>query len=132
MPEEVTSELKKVIAVESHELVSDIRRRAPSSDESAPLDWEGKPRVKLRDAYEVRISKDGLFSRIGIMGKKNRNQFFFATFLEFGFKHKGGGLIRRPHVRPAWNARRERVRRAIREATLRALRRVAGGNFSDV
>lgn len=128
MPDEITEELRTVIASEALEVLKSIRAGAPSSDESAPLDWEGKPRPKLRDAFEVRISKDGLKARIGIMGKVRKNQFFFATFLEFGTKL----ITAVPFVRPAWFRRREHTRRQIRKATLRALHRVARWKASDV
>ena len=128
MPDDINAEIKMVIRDESHALLADIRALAPSSNESAPLDWQGNPREKLRDAYEVRISKDGLFARIGIMGKRKKNQFFFATFLEFGTRF----ITARPHVRPAWNKRVNRTRKAIRKATVRALRRTAGLKVSDV
>lgn len=128
MPEDVTEELRKTIAVESFEVHQAIRAGAPVSDESAPLDWEGKPRPKLRDAFEVRISEDGLRSRIGIMGVKRKNAFFFVTFLEFGTKF----ITARPFIGPAWRRRRDHVRRAIRKATVRALRKTAAWKVSDV
>lgn len=128
MPDDISDEIRGIIAGESFVLLQDIQAGAPSSDESAPLDWEGKPRPKLKDAFEVRISKDGLRSRIGIMGKVRKNQFFFVTFLEFGTKF----ITARPFVRPAWFRRREHVRRAIRKATVRALRKTAQWKVSDV
>ena len=127
MPDDITEEVRAVIFAEAHTLRADISAHAPSSDESAPLDWEGNPRPKLKDAYEVRISKDGLVARIGIMGKRLKNQFFFATFLEFGTKF----ITARPHVRPAWNRRRQHTRRQIRKATVRALRKTAQWKVSD-
>jgi hypothetical protein len=128
MPEEISAEIKKVIKDESYALLAEIRSGAPSSDEFAPIDWEGKPRVKLRDAYEVRISKDGLFSRIGIMGAKKKNQFFFAIFMEFGTKF----IRARPHILPAWSKRVNGCRLAVKNATIRALHRTANMKVSDV
>lgn len=128
MPEEITAELKKTIHDQSHSLLREIQARTPVSGDAVPLSWEGNPRKHLRDAWEVRISKDGLFSRIGIMGKRNKNTFFFATFLEFGTKY----IRRIPMVVPSWTRRREHTRREIRKATLRALRRTAQWKVSDV
>ena len=128
MPEDVNAELRTIIAVEAFEVHQAISAGAPVSDESAPLDWEGKPRPKLRDAFEVRISKDGLLARIGIMGNIRKNQFFFVPFLEFGTKF----ITARPFIGPAWRRRRDHVRRALRKATVRALRKTAGWKVSDV
>ena len=128
MPENITQEIREVIADGSQKVLGDMKTRAPSSRESAPRDWEGRSRLKLRDALEARISKDGLLARIGIMGKKNRKSFFFVPFLEFGTKH----MIARPFMRPAWTRWRQYIRRNIRKATIRALRKTAGDKVSDV
>lgn len=128
MPDAVNEELRDIIFEQAHTLRAEISAGAPVSDESAPIDWEGKPRPKLRDAIEARISGDGLSARIGIMGKQRKDQFFFVPFLEFGTKF----ITARPFFRPAWLRRREFVRRSIRKATVRALRKTAGWKVSDV
>jgi hypothetical protein len=122
MPQEVTEELRTVIKTEANKVLAGIQAKTPIG--------EG-PR-HLRDAWEVRISKDGLLARIGIMGKKNQNLFFYARFLEFGFRHRGGKFIRKPMVKPTWSQRRDQTRRAVKQATLRALRRVADLKLPDV
>lgn len=133
LPLEVQSELRTTIAVQAALVRNEMRSRAPTSQEGMPDDWEGKPREHLRDAIDIRISKNGLNARIGLIGKRVMKVFFFARFLEFGFKHSGSGkFIKIPFMFPAWQAKREGVRAAVRKATLKALHTVATRPTSDV
>ena len=127
LPNEVGKELKAVIAEQAVGVVTEMRRRAPVSDDPVPTDWEGKLREHLRDALEVRISKNGLRAQIGLIGTRVMKVFFFARFLEFGTKKMG----KRPFIFPTWRARREGVRQAVKAATEKALNTVATAPMSD-
>lgn len=127
MPEGIGKELKTVIAEQAVGVVMEMRRRAPVGDDPVPTDWEGKHREHLRDALEVRISKNGLRAQIGLIGTRVMKVFFFARFLEFGTKK----MSKRPFIFPTWRSRREGVRQAVKDATVKALNAVAAEPMSD-
>lgn len=128
MPVEVTESLRRTIAVQADAVLQEMRRNVPVSSGDEPLrDWEGKPRGHLRDAIGVRISKDGLRARVGLMGARVRKVFFYALFLEFGTRK----MEKRPWAIPSWQTRKEPTRRAVRQETLKALRAVARSRPSD-
>jgi len=129
LPEEVSGELKGVIATEGAVVLSDMKSRAPVSlGALQPADFQGNPRPHLRDALDMRFSKDGLRVRIGLIGKRVMKVFFFARYLEFGTRY----IEKRPFLFPGWRARRPQTRAAIKAATVRALRRVAHASMPDV
>jgi hypothetical protein len=131
MPDAVQDELRKVIRTESEAVAGAMRDRAPVSQAAMPEDWEGKSRPRVRDAIEVRYSKDGLRAQIGFIGKRVMKVFFFVRYLEFGFRHFGGKFIKVPFIYPAWASRREAARSAVKEATIKALHGVAAQPMSD-
>jgi HK97 gp10 family phage protein len=129
MPQEVTKELKAVIANQAEGVLNEMRARAPY-DPNSWL-WNPKssrePRKHLRDALEVRISKSGLRAQIGLIGKRVMDIYFFARFLEFGTRK----MYKRPFIFSAWRARREGARQAVKDATIKALSAVAAAPMSD-
>tara|TARA_Y100001951_G_scaffold103734_1_gene113274 strand:+ start:11808 stop:12302 length:495 start_codon:yes stop_codon:yes gene_type:complete len=106
-------------------------------------------------ALEVRISKNGLDARVGIIGKQNNRDFYYVKFLEYGTKgysgsQRAGGRKRRktnksnganffgyfpdiparpahPWLRPSIDTNRDDIRVIIREAIARTLARAAKG-----
>ena len=148
LPEEVRERVGDTMGEVGTLLLRDMKSRVRVSDEAVPTDHKGRPREHLRDALEMRQSKDGLNVRVGIMGKRKKETFFFARWLEFGFRpgrprsgtasiteHRGSiGNRRRlkfPFMTPAWESRRQRARRRIKLAVLRALKTVANSRPSD-
>ncbi len=107
------------------------------------------------NALEVRISKNGLDARVGIIGKKKNRDFYYVKFLEYGTKgysgnQRAGGRKRRktnksdgqsffgyspdiparpahPWLRPSIDTNRDDIRVIIREAIARTLARAAAG-----
>lgn len=133
LPDEIQKELRTVIRNEAEGVKEAMRARAPVSESAMPQDFDGKPRQHLRDAIETRYSKDGLRVQIGLIGKRVMKVFYFARFLEFGFRHKrGGGFIKVPFMFPAWLTRRESARAAVKGATEKALLSVAAQQLPDV
>lgn len=128
LPDEINSELRTVIAEEGAAVLHEMETRAPVSEAGLPKDFQGKPREHLRDALEMRLSKDGLKVRVGLIGKKVMKVFFFARFLEFGTRKMG----KRPFIFPAWQSRRSSARKAVKDATIKALDTVCRSRPSDV
>ena len=127
LPEEINKQVRDAVAQSAFEVRDEMQRRAPVSLEGKPKDWEGKSREHLRDALEARISKNGLRAQVGLIGYWVMNFFFFARFLEFGTKK----MQKRPFFLPAWNAKREIVRKRVKDATERALLAVAQSRPTD-
>lgn len=134
MPDEINLQLRAVIREQAEGVKAEIRRRAPVSSvfSDALKDFDGKSRKHLRDAIETRYSKDGLRVRIGLIGKRVMKVFYYARFLEFGFRHRGGKFIKIPFFFPAWLARRDVARQAVKDATQKALLSVAAMRLPDV
>lgn len=133
MPEAVTEELRETILREGQGVLNEMKARAPYDPQSwlwNPVSSKA-PRPHLRDALELRVSRRGLRVEIGLIGKRVMKVFFFAKWLEFGFRHIGGKFIKVPFLFPAWRSRREGARAAVRDATERALHRVAAQPMSD-
>lgn len=128
LPDEVAEHLRRTIAVEADRVLHEMRNLAPESQGDDLRDYRGRRRKHLRDALEVRVSKNGLLARIGLMGARNKRVFYYARFLEFGTRK----MRKLPFVLPAWKLRRQYARRAVRQATVRALRAVARSRPSDV
>lgn len=129
MPDEVQFELRSVIREQGESIRQEIAQRAPvSTDLEAPRDFEGKIREHLRDAIEAVYQKDGLGVRVGIVTRRRRKIFFFARFLEFGTRF----MEKRPFLFPAWRAKREGARAAVKAATVKALQTVSKSNPPDV
>lgn len=122
MPDEVTDELRETIRKEMTAVYDDVIPEVPVSNNPGP-------RGHLRDAIQVKFSKDGLLGRVGLIGRKRNDDFFYAKFFEFGTKRPE--LPKKPFLYPAWVRRRDHLRRQVRKATIRALRRVAGRKVSD-
>ena len=127
IPEEVDEGLRQTIRDGANAALEAQRAAAPYDADSDLKDWEGKPRGHLRDQLEARISKNGLFARIGLMGKNSRKVFFFAKFLIFGTKH----IAKRDFIWRPWIPHREEIRRRVRDRTVAALERVANSRPSD-
>lgn len=129
LPDEIGKELKAVIAEQSQAVLVEMKSRAPYDQNSwlwNPVSSK-KPREHLRDALEVRISKNGLRAQIGLIGKRVMKVFFFARFLEFGTRK----MTKRAFVFPAWRVRKEGARQAVKDATVKALHAVATAPISD-
>ncbi|MDH0293655.1 HK97 gp10 family phage protein, partial [Pseudomonas sp. GD04087] len=47
------------------------------------------------NALQVKVSKNGLDARIGIIGKADNREFFYLKFIEYGTKGYSGTLYRR-------------------------------------
>jgi HK97 gp10 family phage protein len=127
MPAEVQNQLRTVVKNGAEETVFEWQKAAPVSSDPDPTDWEGKPRKKLRDAFEYRLSKTGLTAKIGLLGKSSE-AFFFWRFLEFGTRR---GVEKKPFIWPTWNRIKKTIRRDVKAAVLRGLRNVARSNPSD-
>jgi len=129
LPDEIGKELKAAIADQANGVLTEMKSRSPYD----PNSWlwnpvsSKQPRQHLRDALEVRISKNGLRAQIGLIGSRVMKVFFFARFLEFGTKK----MSKRPFIFPAWRSRREGVREAVKAATVKALHTVARSSPSD-
>jgi hypothetical protein len=133
LPDEIQNGIKAVIFAEGEGLREDMKSRAPRSQEAMPQDFDGRARQHLADAIETRYAKGGLSVRVGLIGKRVMKVFYFARFLEFGFNHKRSGRhIKLPFMFPAWQARRERARASVRQATEKALQTVAAQRLPDV
>lgn len=106
-------------------------------------------------ALQVRVSKNGLDARIGIVGKADNRQFFYLRFVEYGTKGyqdgmRSDGRKRRksnksngqsffgyapdipaqpahPWLRPSYDTNRDDIMVIIREAITSTLRRAAEG-----
>lgn len=106
-------------------------------------------------ALQVRISKNGLDARVGIIGKKANREFFYLRFIEYGTKgytggKRAGNRNRRntnksdgehwfgknpdiparpahPWLRPSIQTNRDDIRVIIRGAIDSTLRRAAKG-----
>lgn len=129
MPDEVQFELRGVIREQGEAVRREIAQRAPvSSMLETPIDYNGKPREHLRDAIEAVYQKDGLGVRVGLVTRRARKTFFFAKFLEFGTRF----MEKRPFLFPAWRAKREGARAAVKAATVKALQTVSKSNPPDV
>jgi hypothetical protein len=88
MPVVIQSGVKAAIRTETLLVRDAIRAATPESDEGIPKDWQGTPRKHLREAIKGRFSLKGLRGAVGITGKDKRI-FFFAKFLEYGFRGRG-------------------------------------------
>lgn len=155
MPDEIQDQLRGTIQRAADEVLYHQIAYAPESDDPAPVDWMGRPRLKLRQALSVKINKDGMRAQIGIIGKRASEVFFFARFFEFGARPgrkrsgdtitahrnrlsserpkggKGDGYIRQPFISRAFFVTRDKIRRNIRAASLRALQVVVRSNPGD-
>ena len=90
-----------------------IRRILQNTDNGVPdameasartLEAEIKQRVPrdsgdLADAISMKMLRRGLRAEVGIRGKKNRRNAFYARFIEFGTKGYSGRTIRRGATR---------------------------------
>lgn len=145
-PEEITAENKKVIAEEAAGLAADMASNLVAIG--------GVRTGELLDSVDFRIGAKGLSATVGPgakMGKERRGLVqAVARWLEFGTApHALGqgdtrankaqrkkerftlgaaqhpGTPARPWLIPAWIARREPMRRRLREATRKALAKLA-------
>jgi len=126
MPGEINKDLKEVIQYHSRVYLSALQAATPYSTD-LPLVSRGRARGHLRDAFEIKTARNGLAARIGLFGKRNRSLFYYLLFLEFGTKK----TARQAFVFPTWRSRRPAAQRAVKRATIVALRRVAGRKYSD-
>ena len=126
MPAVIQDELKEVIQFHSRAYLSELQAATPLSM-NEPLITRGRKRGHLRDAFEIKTAKNGLSTRIGLMGKRKRNLYYYALFLEFGI----GKGQKQEFIVPTWRKRRPQARRAVRRATIVALRKVAALPLSD-
>ena len=128
MPDAIQWQLRSVIREQVEIVRATMAARAPvSSPFKAPKDWEGKPRAHIRDAIEVKVSKDGLRAQVGFISAAVKKVFFYALYLEFGTKF----MRKQPFVFPAWREKRKSVRDAVVSATKKALADVASESNSD-
>lgn len=127
MPDEISDEVRVAVKDGAERVLFEMKARAPYDEESWLWSVKGRPRKHLRDQLEAKIAKNGLSARIGLLGKRVASEFFFWRYLEFGTKK----MEKRPFAFPAWRSVREHVRRGVREATVSALRRVAGERGPD-
>lgn len=127
LPEAIQDQVRGAIKRGSDELLFEMQRRAPVSEGAVPRAWDGAPRQHLQAELESRISKNGLTARVGLLGKRKAEVFFFWRFLEFGTKK----MEKRPFAYPAWRSVRDKVRRDIRNSIIRGLRVVVRSNPSD-
>ena len=121
MPEAINAQVRAAIDRGSREALFEMQKRAPVGEAGAQIAPSGLARKHLQDQLERRVAKNGLSARVGLLGKVSRRDFFFWRFLEFGTKK----MAKRPFAFPAWRAVREKVRRDIRNATIRGFRTVA-------
>jgi hypothetical protein len=150
MPDEIQEQVRHAIRRGADEILFHMLNFVPRSTESDPVDYKGRPRKRLYEALEHKISKDGLRARIGILGKKNAEIFFFARFFEFGARpgrkpsgenisayrsrlgSGAGGYIKQPFISRAFFVTRDKIRRDIRAVTKRALLIVSRSKPPDV
>ncbi len=123
MPDEITDELQTTVKTQAEALLQTMKGLAPISDDAMPLDFKGKRRKHLRDALQAKVAKGGLTARIGLIGKRRNEVYFFARFLEFGTKTIPRGKF--SFMLPAFRTRRERMRKQLADATAKAFRRAA-------
>lgn len=88
---------------------------------------------KAEETLEAFVSKSGLDAQIGIRGKRDNKQVFYAKFTEYGTKQYRFGSIEmaarpaHPWLRPSIDLHRDDVARLIRAAIQSALAKAAGG-----
>lgn len=127
MPEEIQAQVRGAVKRGSEEVLFEMQKRAPVSMDPVPYGVDGLPRLHLRSQLEAKIAKNGLSARVGLLGTRVANVFFFWRFLEFGTKK----MDARPFAFPAWRAVRDKIRRDIRNSTVCGFRTVARSNPSD-
>lgn len=104
-------------------------------------------------ALQVRVSKQGLDARVGIIGKRDARKFFYLRFVEYGTKgskgKRGSGPENRsdganffgyspdiparpahPWLRPSYDMNRDEIRSIISNAIASTLSRAAKGVVS--
>jgi hypothetical protein len=123
MPDEITRDLQDGVKTQATALLQTMKGLAPISDEAMPLDFKGKRRKHLRDALRAHVAKGGLSARVGLLGKRANEVFFFARFLEFGTKRIPKG--RYSFMLPAFRVRRDRMRKTLKALTKQAFARAA-------
>lgn len=86
--------LRRLAAMEQSELPAAMKQAADvvlaTQQQLIPRDTG-----EAANALQVRVSKNGLDARIGIIGKNDNSRFFYLKFVEYGTKGYSGKLYHR-------------------------------------